>query len=255
MNKKNVVVITDCKDVAFNEMRRIVINECSELGVDEVEVELVSVAEFSLVNAAFLTRLMADYYTEDTVFSIVINPQKHRSPRIYGQLNNGIKFFGANTGALSWVLNDFGYKSLYEVHDPGFISFGGKYVHAPNVAKLVAGVPMDSFGKLFAKEALATLDIDSGTIVHIDNFGLLKIMGETPKFEEGQKFKISINGEERFEAKFSNRMMTQDDRDWVLYAGSSLHSLPELGTVRYAEGYKEFGIKIGDKVTWTTVDE
>lgn len=254
MNKKNVVVITDCKDVAFNEMRRIVINECSKLSVDEVEVELVSVAEFSLINAAFLTRLMADYYPEDTVFSIVINPQKHRSARIYGELNNGIKFFGANTGALSWALNDFGYKSLYEVHDPGFISFGGKYVHAPNVAKLVASEPMDSFGKPFNKGDLATLNIDEGTIVHIDNFGLLKIMGETPKFEEGQKFKISINGEEKFEAKFSSRMMTQDDKDWVLYAGSSLHSLPELGTVRYAEGYKEFGIKIGDKVTWTAID-
>jgi S-adenosylmethionine hydrolase len=255
MNKKTVVVITDCKDVAFNEMRRIVINECAKLGVEEVEVELVSVAEFSLVNAAFLTRLMADYYLENTVFSIVINPQKHRSARIYGELNNGIKFFGANTGALSWALNDFGYKSLYEVHDPGFVSFGGKYVHAPNVAKLVAGEPMDSFGKVFDDKDLSALDISNGTIVHIDNFGLLKIMGETPKFEEGQKFKISINGEEKFGAKFSNRMMTQDDKDWVFYAGSSLHSLPELGTVRYAEGYKEFDIKIGDKVTWTSIDE
>jgi hypothetical protein len=102
---------------------------------------------------------------------------------------------------------------------------------------------------------LASLEICTGTIVHIDNFGLLKIMGETPKFEEGQKFKISVNGEEKFEARFSNRMMTRDDKDWVLYAGSSLHSLPELGTVRYATGYREFNIQIGDMVTWTTLNE
>ncbi|QQS61459.1 MAG: SAM-dependent chlorinase/fluorinase [Candidatus Moraniibacteriota bacterium] len=254
MNKKNVVIITDCKDVAFNEMRRIVLNECFKLGVKDVEVELVCVAEFSLINAAFLTRLMADYYFEDTVFSVVINPQKHRSARIYGELNNGIKFFSANTGALSWVLKDFGYKTLYEVHDPGFVSFGGKYVHAPNVAKLVAGEPLNSFGKPFDAEQLISLDISTGTIVHIDNFGLLKMMGETPRFKEGQRFKIFINSEEKFEAKFSNRMMTQDDKDWVLYAGSSIHSLPELGTVRYSEGYKEFYIKIGDRVTWTTID-
>jgi S-adenosylmethionine hydrolase len=138
MNIRTVVVITDCKDVAFNEMRRIIINECSKLGIENIEVELVSVAEFSLINAAFLTRLMADYYPEKTVFSVVINPQRHRSARIYGETKSGIKFFGANTGALSWLLSDFGYKSLYEVHDPGFVSFGGKYVHAPNVAKLVA---------------------------------------------------------------------------------------------------------------------
>ena len=255
MNKKTVVVITDCKDVAFNEMRRIIINECAKLCLADVEVELVPVTEFSLVNAAFLTRLMADYYPAGTVFSVVINPQKHRSARIYGKTKSGLKFFGANTGALSWMLNDIGWESLYEVHDPGFISFGGKYVHAPNVAKLVAGKPMDSFGKPFNSKDLTPLDITKGTIVHIDNFGLLKIMGDTPKFEEGQRFKVFVNGKECFEARFSHRMMSQDDKDWILYAGSSLNSLPELGTVRYADGYKKFDIKVGDKVSWIIIDK
>lgn len=253
--RKSVVVITDCKDVAFNEMRRIVLKECRDLGVTDVEVELVPVAEFSIVNAAFLARLMADHCGEETVFSVVINPQRHRSARIYGELRNGVRFFGANTGALSWVLQDFGFKSLYEVHDPGFISFGGKYVHAPNVAKLVANVPYDMFGKPFDPSALTKLDIVPGTVVHIDNFGLLKIQGDTPSFDEGQVVRVSVNGEYRFDAMFSRRMMSQDDGVWVLYAGSSLHSLPELGTVRDAGGYERAGIRIGDRISWEVVHD
>jgi hypothetical protein len=80
-------------------------------------------------------------------------------------------------------------------------------------------------------------------------------MGDTPKYSEGQRFKVLINGKEKFNAKFSNRMMSQEDKDWVIYAGSSLHSLPELGTVRDLAGYKEVDIKIGDKIEWYPINE
>jgi S-adenosylmethionine hydrolase len=251
--RKNVVVITDCIDVAFNEMKWIMLNECKKFGMDDVSVELVSVSEFSLINAAFLTRLMGEQCPKDTVFSVVINPQKNRSARIYGRTANGILFFGANTGALTWFLEHFGIKELYEVHDPGFISFGGKYVHAPNVAKLVAGIPLEEFGREFPQDQLTKLHIPSGTIVHIDNFGLMKIMGDIPKFEEGQKFAIYVNEKYAVNAVFSKRMMGLDDKDWVLYVGSSLHGMPELGAVRHKNGYKEMGFSIGDIVTWKEI--
>lgn len=253
MNKKTVVVITDCKDVAFNEMRRIIINECAKINCHDVEIELVEVSEFSIINAAFLTRLMADYYPVGTVFSIVINPQRQRSARIYGETSNGIKFFGANTGALSWLLEDFGCTSLYEIHDPGFVSFGGKHVHAPNVAKLAADIPLHEFGRPFAADSLNVLEIPQGTVVHIDNFGLLKIKGDTPSFDEGARLKVFVNDEYKLSAVFAQRMMSREDREWVLYPGSSLHSLPELGTVRYPDGYKEMNIKIGDIIRWEVI--
>ncbi len=250
INVKHVVVISDCKDVAFNEMKWIIKSECFKLGYPNVEIELVPIEEFSIINAAFLTRLMAENCLPGTVLSIVINPSKNRYSRIYGELPNGVKFFGANTGALTWLLNDFNANSLYEIHDPGFISFGGKYVHAPNVAKLVADIPYDDFGKNFSKESLTELLITNGTVVHIDNFGLIKIKGDSPIYDEGQKLKIFINGEYKIDAKFSNRMMSNGDKEWILYKGSSLNGMPELGTVRYKNGYKEKEIKIGDLITW-----
>ena len=250
---KNIVVITDCTDVAFNEMRWIMVNECKKLGTDNLSIELVPVSEFSVTNAAFLTRLMGEQCPPGTIFSVVINPQKHRSARIYGKTKNGLLFFGANTGSLTWFLDHFGVEELYEVHDPGFISFGGKYVHAPNVARLAAGISFEKFGKNFPQGQLTKLEILDGTIVHIDNFGLMKIMGETPKFTDGQKLAVYVNGEYKLDAVFSNRMMSREDREWVLYVGSSLHGMPELGMVRYKYGYKEMGFTIGDIVTWKEI--
>jgi len=251
---KNVVLITDCKDVAFNEMKWIILQECYKLGVTDVNIELVPISEFSIINAAFLIRLMGEQCLPGTIFSVVINPQKHRSARIYGKTKNGILFFGANTGALTWFLKDFGIEELYEVHDPGFVSFGGKYVHAPNVAKLSAGISFNTFGKKFDKKDLSNLDIKVGTIVHIDNFGLMKIMGETPNYEEGDKFKVFVNGDYKLDATFSNRMMSRDDKEWIIYKGSSLHGMPELGTVRYKKGFEDMGFKIGDIVTWEKIN-
>lgn len=250
MKKNRVVLITDCKDVAFNEMNWIIRQECQKLGVEDVDVEMVGISEFSIINAAFLTRLMAEQCPPGTVFSLVINPQKNRSARVYGKTKNGLLFFGANTGALSWFLDELGVEELYEVHDPGFVTFGGKYVHAPSVAKLVAGIPFDSFGKQFSLGKLTELDIPDGTIVHIDNFGLMKIKGPTLNYEEGEVFGVSVNGVYKLDAVFSKRMMSCGDKEWVLYAGSSLNGMPELGTVRYTDGYKEIGIKIGDIITW-----
>ena len=253
--KPKIVIVSDCQDVAFNEMRQIILNECVKLGCKNVNIEpLVPVIEFSVLNAAFLTRLLSDHYPPGTIFSIVINPQKHRSPRIYGKTKKGHYFFGANTGALTWFLKDSGVEELYEINDPGFISFGGKYVHAPGVAKIAAGIPFEKFGKKFKEENLAKLDYSEGTVVHIDNFGLIKIVGGELPYSEGQKFKIKINGKERITAIFSKRMMSNEDNEWVLYSGSSLNSMPELGKVRNKEGYKELGVEIGDKITWVPVE-
>jgi S-adenosylmethionine hydrolase len=251
--KKYIVIITDCKDVAYNEMRWIIIRECNKMGYNNIDVELVPVSEFSIINAAFLTRLMAEHCLPGTILSLVINPQKNRSARIYGKLPNGVIYFGANTGALTWLLQDFQPDEIYEIHDPGFVSFGGKYVHAPNVAKLVAGVKFEKIGKKFPKESLTELDIEDGTIVHIDNFGLMKIKNETPLFKEGEKLQIFKNGKYVLDATLANRMMSLNDKEWVLYPGSSLNSLPELGTVRYKEGFKEIDAHIGDIITWKPI--
>jgi len=245
-----VIVISDCKDVAFNEIKLIIDKECRKLGIIGIDIDLVSVEEFSIINAAFLTRLIAEQCLPNTVLSIIVNPKRSRSERIYGELKGGIIFFGANTGALTWLIKDLGLECLYEIKDPGFMSFGGKFVHAPNIAKLIANVPFDNLGIPYEESRLTDLDIQKGTILHIDNFGLMKIKAEPLKYRNSQGLKIFKNGEYILDAVYTNRMMSLEDNAWALYSGSSLNNLPELGKVRNKNGYLDIAAKIGDIISW-----
>jgi S-adenosylmethionine hydrolase len=251
---KKVIIVTDCKDIAFTEMKYIILSDCEKLGYspNDVDISLAAVDEFSIINAAFLTRLVADITDKDSVISVVINPQKHRSDRIFGKLPNGATFFGANTGALTWLINDLKINDVYKIKDPGFVTFGGKFVHAPNVAKLVAETPFSEMGVSLPQDQVAKLDLKPGTIAHIDNFGLMKIIGDKLVFKDGDKFKIYKNGKYILDAVFADRMMCLDDNTWSLYNGSSL-DMPELGCVRNKHGFEEIGAKIGDVITWEKI--
>jgi S-adenosylmethionine hydrolase len=250
---KHVVVITDCKDVAFCEIRRQILSECEKLGNNYTQVEpLVPATEFSIMNGAFLTRLMAEHYTRDVLFMLVLNPSKRRPKRIFGKLMNNIYFEGADTGTLNWLFNDFGVKSLYEIKNTKFYPFGGKYVHSPTVAKIVSGIPFKEYGKELSKDELCSFSISEGSVVHIDNFGLMKIKGKFPNYQDGSNVKIYANGKALTIAVISKRMMDYDTGTWVLYPGSSM-GLPELGKVRCVDGAKELGIKVGDLITWKQI--
>ncbi|MBP6912690.1 MAG: SAM-dependent chlorinase/fluorinase [Candidatus Pacebacteria bacterium] len=243
-----IVVITDCYDVAYNEIRATIINELknSEIG-DLVYIEpVVRVENFSLINASFILRLLAESYSEGTTFLVIVNPLKERPARVFGKTKiKNFHFIGANTGIFDWFLNDFGVDSLYELNDPGFLPFGGKYVHAPAAAKISTGANFNDLGKEFPIEKLKKLSFEDGVVVHVDNFGLIKFVYSKKDFLENEEFLIKI-GSVSIEAVFSQRMMSKDTGQWVVYPSSSL-DLMELGKVR-CDGARELGIKIGDKI-------
>jgi S-adenosylmethionine hydrolase len=250
---KHVVVITDCKDVAFCEIRRQILAECEKLGNAYTVVEpLVPAEEFSITNGSFLARLMAEHYKYDVIFMLILNPSQQRPKRIFGELSSGAYFEGADTGTLHWLFNDFGIKSLFEIKESKFYPFGGKYVHSPTVAKMASGIPFEEYGKRLGKDELCDFSIKKGTVVHIDNFGLMKIKDDYPDYPEETKVKIFVNGKESIEAMTSIRMMNHDTGTWVLYPGSSM-GLPELGKVRCTDGAKELDIRVGDIITWKKI--
>ena len=139
--KKRIVFITDCADVAYNELRGVILDNIKS---DEIIIEpVVSVAPFSIINGNFVLRLMAEAYPEGTIFSVILNPLKERLARLIGKTKKkGFYFMGANTGVFTWFFRDFDVEELYELNDPGFFAFGGKYVHAPAVAQIAMGKPL-----------------------------------------------------------------------------------------------------------------
>ena len=247
--KKRIVLITDCVDVAYNELRGVLLDNIKS---DETVIEpVVSVIPFSIVNGNFVLRLMAEAYPEGTIFSIVLNPSRERPARLIGKTKEkGIYFMGANTGVFTWLFKDFGIEELYELNDPGFFPFGGKYVHAPAVAEIVSGKPLKDMGRPFDSEKIVTIDIAEGAIVHIDNFGLMKFTGELTGLNEGDILEVHVNNQ-TLRAVYAKRMMGRETGEWVIYPGSSF-GLPELGKVR-ENGARELNAKIGDIVTFKKI--
>jgi len=247
--RKRIVFITDCADVAYNELRGVILDNLKN---DEIIVEpVVPVTPFSIINGNFVLRLMAEAYPEGTIFSIILNPSKERPARLIGQTKGKcIYFMGANTGVFTWLFRDFGVEELYELNDPGFFPFGGKYVHAPAVAQIATGKPLKDMGRPFDIEKIIKIDIAGGTIVHIDNFGLMKFTGELAGLNEGDKLEINVN-EKKLKAVYAKRMMSRETGEWVIYPGSSF-GLPEFGKVR-ENGARELNIKIGDIITFKKI--
>ena len=195
---------------------------------------------------------MGEIYPEGTIFSIILNPLKERPARLIGKTKKKNFFFmSANTGVLDWFLKDLGIDELYELNDPGFFSFGGKYVHAPTIAKIALGKQLNEIGKPFNQKRLVKLDLPEGTVVHIDNFGLIKFIGKLPKCKDGDKFKIEI-ANKVLAVVYAKRMMNKDDNEWVIYPSSSLDLL-ELGKVRNIDGAKELNINIGDTIKFRKI--
>ncbi len=246
---RHIVFITDCSDLAYSELRATVLTELAKLNLEEeLSIEpVVSVKPFSILNGSFALRLMAESYPENTIFSVILNPAQNRPERLIGRTKKkNFLFAGANTGVFEWFLRDFGIAELYELKDPGFVSFGGKYVHAPAVARMASGISLKELGNPFYEEGLQKLDMHPGAIVHIDNFGLMKFNASLPKLEEGAKLRVLVN-DHSISAVYSTRMMNQDTGTWVVYPGSSLE-LPELGKVRQ-NGAQELQVAEGDCIT------
>ena len=170
--KRKIVIITDCTDVAFLEIRGAIYSNIVDTN-ENYEIEpIVKVDNYNITNTSFLVRLIAEIYPYGTLINVVVHPSKRRGERIVGRTEKkGIIFEGTNTGAFGWLLKDFGCSELYEIDDKGFVPFGGKYVHAPVVGKIISGSPLYEFGKAFGKKRYQAIycdrmmDMDDGELV------------------------------------------------------------------------------------------
>jgi S-adenosylmethionine hydrolase len=244
-----IVVVSDCTDIAFAEMRGRIIRAALEVDpASSPDIEaLVPCSDFSVVNAGFAVRLVAEAYPPGTLIMLVMNSLRERTERIIGRTSTKQLFFeGTNTGALGWLLDDFGVEECYELHDPGFVPFGGKYVHSPAVGRFAAGVPMGDLGRPFPTGAIRRVRAAEYEVVHVDNFGNAKVMADCSGFNVGDPLVVEVSCE-RIPAVFYPRMMDCPDGTWVVYPGSSF-GLLEIGEVR-GLGLRRFGTQPGDTVS------
>ena len=216
---------------------------------------LVECQQFSLTHVSFLTRLVAEVAPPGTVIMVIANFITERTERLIGVVEHKQVFFeGTNTGAFGWLIEDLGIHECFELEDPGFVPFGGKFVHAPAIGRVLAGTPLQDLGRPFGKEKIRSHRLIPGEIVHIDNFGNAKIFLRDLKFPLGAHLVVEFPDSNLppITAVLGTRMMEHPASAWVVYRGSSL-GLYELGRVR-ERGFLDLPIKVGAHVQLTVVE-
>jgi len=254
MKKKRILIFTDCYDIAKNELY--VLLDCL---LENAEVQhyvidpVVPIPNFSIIDAAFMIRLMADHYQEGDLFLVVMNALPTRPERIFGQTKSGIFFVGNNSGYFNWLFEDHGVSQLYVnkiTRDVDGRSFGGKYVQVPTACHILEGKPLESIGE-FNLCLKNNFIIPDQCLVFIDNFGLMKIKSSiSPEYDEGTPLKFFVNGKERANGIYTKELKKHKPGTWVLFKGSSLGGMPEIGKVRSLNSAQELGAKVGDILEW-----
>jgi S-adenosylmethionine hydrolase len=262
MKSKNIVIVTDCKDVALEQVKARLTYLLPNYNLNFF---YLITPPFQIKNGLFLSKLISEEipHGNNTLFLAIINPLKNKPKRIFGKLKNGTWFVGADTGIFSLLFQEFGIEEVYEGKNQNHYPFGGLHAHTVTSGKLLDGISKEELGNKISEENIKKIFPMEGEVLHIDNFGLIKIWIKSKDldFLEGEKVKIKIlNSKRIFEGVFSNRMMDHIENTLIVYPGSSLldkslfnnleeyrkSGLIEIGLVRNKDSAKELGINIGD---------
>lgn len=284
---KPIQIITDISDISYNEIYGVMMGVAQKIGVVLDLAPVAAVKELSLINAAFLTRLLAETYTIPTVFYTQVSPLSKRPAIVAGETKTGHIFIGPNTGVFKWLTEDHGLKRLYEItvkkpyfqhgklinlpikklsdaqkHSIGpeikdcLLTFSAKSHIGPIAVNLAAGERFDKFGQAREANFLVGVKIIKGTVVHVDNFGIVKIKGKL-SCPSGTQIEIYINGKKKTNAIYSTgRIWSNPDRTYILYPSTSFQGLTDLARVRCTGSQSAAGslnINIGDVISFKTI--
>jgi S-adenosylmethionine hydrolase len=254
---RRIVVVTDCKDVSFSEMCGRMHGEADALGARIHIEQVVPVENFSEINAAFLTRLIAENYPPGTVIYTLVSKShnlRNLHDVIWGETLTGHIFIGSNFGYFGWLARDLGVKRLFELKSVPQTSFSGKTYIAPIVARIAAGDESDFILHPYDEEDIDDVDVSNGAVVHIDNFGNIKVMDCVGELEDGDILEFSLNGIVIGHGKHIRTQiyLEQEQGCVVLYRSTSFDHMVDLGMVR-GDLAGHYGICIGDVLTWRTL--
>jgi len=277
---KMVQIITDIADQSYNEMYAVMMGIARAMTDRSVDfAPLVPVSELSITHGTFLARLMAKSYLSPVVmFTNVAPHQTHKSDLIAKIKGKDMVVMGSNNGVFDWINRDFEFDYLAEittkkpfvvngeiVYLPGEVppvdyddrfsqetihrTFGAHVIYGPIAVGLALGVDYKKFGEDRTKDFVVPLEVREGEIVHIDNYGNLKIYGEL-EADPGSKFRILANGGLLAQAEYvTGRMMSSPTGTFVIYPSTSLPHMVDIALIR-GSAAKRLGLKIGDILSY-----
>lgn len=251
---RRVVIVSDCSDVALNEMRGVMHQEWAETGRSVPIEPLVVVDHFSEVNASFLTRLVAKNYPAGTViYTLVSKSHNLRSSHqvVWGETLSGHIFIGSNFGYFGWLVRDLGLKRMFEIRDIPPVNFSGRTYIAPIVARIAAEDESQDTLHPFGEELLDDVPMSRGTVVHVDNFGNVKVLADLGAARDNDVLDLELNGRSLCHSTVIETQvyLQRVQGVVVMYRSTSFDSMTDIAMVRgnFADRY---GVRVGDVLTW-----
>lgn len=250
MNRRRIIVLSDITDVGRTEMAlRMITNDV----LDSIDLHFVEVEKFSIVNTMFLFRLLLDSAQKDDIFLVVMDPRYNEKSResLYVKTKNDIHCFVPNNGVISWVLKDFDLSNVYLIPKNSdndiYPTFNGKYKFAPAINQFLKNSKYVESLAAFSRDDIVTHEVRDGAVLHIDNYGNLKIFISDKSIFKRKNLNFVIKGTEH-SAIFSYDFNIDEDGKTVFYQGSSLDGLLEIALIRDSFASK-YNIEVGDMIT------
>lgn len=284
MKPWTVQIITDIADQSYNEMYAVMRGIAHAMTKEKVEfAPLTTVSELSICHGAFLTRLMTKHYCSPVVIYTNVAPhQTFKTDLIAKIKGKDIILMGSNNGIYDWISRDFefDYISKITIDKPYVVNgqiiylpghkppqnydlmfdketihrtFGAHVIYGPIAVGLALGISYKNFGEDMDTSFIIPLDIKQGEIVHIDNYGNIKIFGELD-YKPGSKLKVYQNDELLAQADYiTGRMMSSPTGTFVIYPSTSLPHMVDIALVR-GNAAKRLDLKIGDVLRYELVN-
>lgn len=257
--KSSIIIITDYPDVAYNEVRGQIISKTkSRYGNDYWIEPCVQAFNFSTIHGAFLLKLLFEDYTNNgTIFVCLINPEKRNGEeqpsRLLIKLTNNRYIFCPDVGIVNWVLQGQTNYEIYELPKVSKMSFAGKYFYPKYIADLIDNKLKNKIKTYKRIEKLNESAVKDSVVVHIDNFGNLKINLPFINIKKlDNKNAVAVFSRDGIVIKKIDVLITTKRfRNFspgkvLLYEGSSFE-LSEVAKVQIVNPFPE--IKIGDMVS------
>ena len=242
-----VFLFSDCKDIARIEIELSIIKH-SKGKINKSDITFIPIDNFSVLHCSFSMRLLADLVPDNSIFYSVVNPCDKEYERISGKTKvNNIYFIGRNTGAFGWLCDDFGIDEIYSYENIPFVPFGGREIYPKIISNIIDSELKPEYEKSIYNNEVRGVELKNGTVVHIDNFGLIKVYTDLKNtLEKGSKYNVfNIRTGESFKAVCNPRIMSGTDYEYSIYSGSSLNGMVEIGSVR-SDIRSNYDIKIED---------
>lgn len=156
----------------------------------------ISVEPFSSLNCAFHVRLLAESLPDNSVIMASADPRTPgipREPLVIGFVESNLHLVCPNNGIATLLLEKLTPRAAvllaFDNWDESL--WNGRDLYAPVAGRISAGVDPISLGESFPVDSIHKLNIAHGTVLHIDNYGNVKIFAYD---DLTGKCQVKVNG-------------------------------------------------------------